>query len=333
MGEQSCQAHHLSKITRVPYSLNGDMGLVCLPIKPGGLGRFRPWQANLNLVEIREPWTQRCTELDLARVEAFVTALKTPEPGQTPVAGGERRAFFPPSRELAPSHRPDSRRSLRGDGEVGRAWRLLADGEPIPEERLLSGLQSADADVRWLTVEAFFLHGANLAKSGMTALLEQGEEYVRPAAYENAAEFLRELRDQRCVPYFAEVPRTTTHWRGAFIALELGKIGTPKAVADLVEGLSSSSQHVRRGSVRGLAEATDQSSIRPLIQCLLHDPGSKGRALAVTALVEMGGEAGAQLVEVWREEGIQGKQRRNAAKHVLQKLAMELPTDLEGTKE
>jgi hypothetical protein len=37
------RAHHLPTITRMPYSLNEDTGLVCLPIAHGALSAFRPW--------------------------------------------------------------------------------------------------------------------------------------------------------------------------------------------------------------------------------------------------------------------------------------------------
>ena len=79
-----------------------------------------------------------------------------------------------------------------------------------------------------------------------------------------------------------------------------------------------------------MGEARDPSSIRPLIRCLLHDTDSKVRALAGTALVELGEEAAAQLVEAWRAGQIQGKRRQSAAKGVLKGLAVELPADLGG---
>jgi HEAT repeat protein len=643
------QAHQLPKITRMPYSLNEDTGLVCLPIERDMLEGFRPWQANLHLVEIRHSWTGRCSEGDLSRVETFVETLKTLKPGEMPRGEGEHRAFFTPSRELVLSYGRDRFGLLRGDGDVGRAWRLLAGGSPIPEATLLEGLLSTDADARWLTVEAFYLRGASLSNAGLTELLEQDEEYARPAAVdvllrfedsilpdlveligdlyrysatgiratyllsqsdslrqrvlgaiyertgrshdaliasaclagsmmgdwrgadrlleavrrdpglselnkrklaalevmkelggwnkreeakraqslatlggdvtdllliaaagpnrrfrrgivtalamladeravhllvrslgddfsqvrrkaipglirigeaavdplieattsdqvpvrryaihclgcigaprakpaildalddgedvvrhqairalqhlateedidrlkqvlrdesfdraeeavaalevigdagkqalrdlafeeynpagaffvaregdprgreilaerlregdpqrENAAEFLRELRDERCIPFFADVLRTTMHWRGAFIALELGRIGTPAAVAALIEALSSNSQHVRRGAVRGLTEAGDPVSIEPLIRCLVDDEDSKVRGLAGMALVEVGEEAALPLAKALKEGRIEGKHRQNTAKNVLQRLGLDV---------
>jgi HEAT repeat protein len=142
--------------------------------------------------------------------------------------------------------------------------------------------------------------------------------------YENAAEFLRELKDERCIPFFADVLSTTMDWRGAFVALELGRIGTPDAVAALVEALSSNSQHVRRGAVRGLAEAKDPTSIEPLIQCLVNDEDAKVRGLVGTALIEMGEEAALSLAGALREGRIKGKHRRHTAKNVLQRLGVDV---------
>ena len=45
----SSSAHFLPKITRMPYSLNEDTGLVCLPIQRGGLPDFRPWMETIGL--------------------------------------------------------------------------------------------------------------------------------------------------------------------------------------------------------------------------------------------------------------------------------------------
>ncbi len=55
LGWSNSQAHHLPRITRMPYSLNEDSGLACLPIERGELSAFRPWQANLHLVDVPEP--------------------------------------------------------------------------------------------------------------------------------------------------------------------------------------------------------------------------------------------------------------------------------------
>jgi HEAT repeat protein len=140
----------------------------------------------------------------------------------------------------------------------------------------------------------------------------------------DAAEFLRDLKDARCIPFFAPMLRTTTHWRGAFIALELGKIGTPEAIKLLIECLSRDSLHVRRGAVRGLAEAKDPDAIQPLIQLLIADEDSKVRRLADQALVAIGTEAVAPLRAYLAEWDVQGRQRRKRIEQVLQKLGTEV---------
>jgi HEAT repeat protein len=107
------------------------------------------------------------------------------------------------------------------------------------------------------------------------------------AVEETAAELLRELKDERCVPYFARLLPTVPDWRGAFLAQEMARIGSPEAIAVVVEALSSSSRHARRGAARGLAESKDPSAVLPLIRAL-EDEDSKVRSLATDALIEIG---------------------------------------------
>jgi HEAT repeat protein len=140
---------------------------------------------------------------------------------------------------------------------------------------------------------------------------------------EDAAEFLRELRDARCVPFFADQLKTTTHWRGAFVAHELGRIGTPEAVAALIAALSREYVQVRRGALRGLAEAKDPIAIEPLIRCLNEDEDSKARGLAAAALAEMGREAVKPLRRALEEGRMRDRQRRNLVANALRKLGAE----------
>jgi HEAT repeat protein len=136
---------------------------------------------------------------------------------------------------------------------------------------------------------------------------------------EAASEFLRDLRDERCIPYFAEVLQTTTHWRGAFIAHELGHIGTPEAVAVLIQALSRDSNHVQRGAVHGLREAQDPAACEALIQCLF-DKDRRVRALAVDALVAIGVPAGEAVQRALDEGQLQDKYRVELAQRVLSKV-------------
>jgi HEAT repeat protein len=134
-----------------------------------------------------------------------------------------------------------------------------------------------------------------------------------------AAEFLRDLKDERCIPYFAEVLKTTTHWRGAFVAHELGHIGTPEAVAVLIRALSRDAVHVQRGALHGLREAKDPAACEALIQ-RFYDPDRKVRALAVDALVAIGAPAAGAVQRALDEGRIEGKHRVEMAEKVLSKV-------------
>ena len=95
-------------------------------------------------------------------------------------------------------------------------------------------------------------------------------------------------------------------------------------VALLIESLGRESLHVRRGALRGLAEAKDPVSIEPLIACLLNDTDSKAGGLASVALVEMGEAAAVHLTQALAEGRVQGRHRVSAAKNVLDKLGAEV---------
>jgi HEAT repeat protein len=134
-----------------------------------------------------------------------------------------------------------------------------------------------------------------------------------------AAEFLRDIKDERCIPYFAEVLKTTTHWRGAFIGHELGRIGTPEAVAVLIQALSRDSNHVQRGAALGLREAKDPAACEALIQ-RFYDQDRKVRALAVDALVAIGAPAADAVQRALDEGRIEGRHRVEMAEKILSKI-------------
>jgi HEAT repeat protein len=141
---------------------------------------------------------------------------------------------------------------------------------------------------------------------------------------EAASEFLRELKDERCIPYFREVLETTTHWRGAFVAHELGRIGTPEAVAVLIRALQRDSQHVQRGALLGLRKAKDPAACEALIRCF-YDKDRKVRALAVDALVAIGAPAAEAVRRALDEGRIEGRHRVEMAQKVLAKVGDERP--------
>ncbi|MGC9349041.1 MAG: HEAT repeat domain-containing protein [Anaerolineae bacterium] len=111
-----------------------------------------------------------------------------------------------------------------------------------------------------------------------------------------AVEFLRELRDERAVPYLIQDLRNMTDWHGTFVAQELGAIGTGEAVEALIEALGREEHLIRRGAVRGLDDAQDPAVIEPLVQCL-GDPDGKVRRLASEALAHFGARALAAVQE------------------------------------
>ncbi|MBN1642669.1 MAG: HEAT repeat domain-containing protein [Anaerolineae bacterium] len=136
---------------------------------------------------------------------------------------------------------------------------------------------------------------------------------------EVAAELLRELRDDRCVPTFARTLPTVSDWRGAYIAHELARIGGARAIAVVVEALSSANRHTRRGAVRGLAEARDPSTIEPLLECL-EDEDAKVRALAADALVAIGSAAAQPVRQALARTQLHGTRARAYLQRTLRRL-------------
>ena len=188
------QAHRLPKITRMPYSLNEDTGLVCLPIKRGELAAFRPWQANVHLVEVCDIW--RDDVLAQAELDALVSALDGTDPSK--VAMGKR--FFAVDFATVTAQVRQQTRSLQGTGPIGAAWRQLAEGQALPEQTLLDALTSAEPDVRWLSAEAYLLNGTTLSEHGFSALLAQNEEYVQPSAIDILMRFEEDI-----LPYLVQM--------------------------------------------------------------------------------------------------------------------------------
>ncbi len=93
---------------------------------------------------------------------------------------------------------------------------------------------------------------------------------------------------------------------GKMLDYSSGHIGTEEAVAGMIEALDRDSRLVRRGAVRGLAEAANPAAIGPLI-AHLEDPDSKTRKLVFDALVGFGDHAAptieAALAETTPQQG------------------------------
>lgn len=174
------QAHYLARITRMPYSLNEDSGLVCLPIAHGELARFRPWQANLHLVEVpKGPWQIEITERDRDRFAAIVETLDD-EDGGRPAPVKRFTVVRDPEAILAPY--TGRLRAVRGEGIRDHVWQRLGGTASMDENELLRLLHVPDDDVRWLAAEAYLLHGRDLSKAGIQALMAEEDEYATVAA-------------------------------------------------------------------------------------------------------------------------------------------------------
>ena len=144
------QAHRLPRLTRMPYSLNEDTGQVSLPIARGQLAAFRPWQANLHLVEVRDIW--RDDKRPEADLNALVAALEKCD--ASPMAPSRR--FYAIDRgTIAARYQGRMSRlqdagvqaaSVQAAGPVGAAWRQLAEERALTETSLLEGLTHAEPD-------------------------------------------------------------------------------------------------------------------------------------------------------------------------------------------
>ncbi len=173
------QAHHLPKITRMPYSLNEDTGLVCLPIERGTLARFRPWQANVHQVEIQtEAWYESSTSEDTEAVQAFVAALDDLDAGSV----SPKQAFFVPDLEGIKAHQTPRRMALKKDNPLGHVWTWLMGKERLTNTILTEVLAYTDPDARGLALEAYLLHGTQLTEPHFAQLLAQEEEYTQVSA-------------------------------------------------------------------------------------------------------------------------------------------------------
>jgi HEAT repeat protein len=184
------QAHYLGQINRMPYSLNEDSGLVCLPIRRGGLEAFRPWQAILHCVEIDNVRQGELDDEDCRRAgEAFLEALFTlASKGKRP-EGKTLSAW----RHGEPVPRHQYRLPDLESGPRKTAWQLLTRDHAMTEEMLQAGLARPDVDTQWLTVEAFLLHGEGLSRESCLHLMSQEEEYVRAAAMDVLLRFEDDL--------------------------------------------------------------------------------------------------------------------------------------------
>ena len=220
-----------------------------------------------------------------------------------------------------------------------RALQKTASNEDL--EPLLSFLRKARAGNAVDAVEAL----ASLGEAGIRAMREmartehnlaaaffcakQGDTWGREilvealsddAQREAAVEFLRELRDERCVPFLIEQLRASTDWHGSFVGHELGRIGGDEAVAALIEALSREQVLIRRGAIHGLSDALDPAAIAPLIERIAEDDDAKARRLAAGALLTIGAAAVDPLRRALSENRVLGRHRQSLIRETLSRL-------------
>jgi len=189
---------HDTDILRLPYSLNEDTGLVSLPLSWERLHMFRPWQANLHLVDIRDDWLRAVSEAERERTRSFLGSLKGKR-GPRPRPRYEPADHLDDLRAWVTRHLEAGSRSVRPGcpraaiSPLATAWQRVCGILPVTVEHVRSALGHEDPDVRWLTVEAFLLHGDELPQDLVAELMADDDPYVRSAAVDVIARFAESL--------------------------------------------------------------------------------------------------------------------------------------------
>lgn len=213
-----------SDILRLPYSLNEDTGLVSLPLSWERLHTFRPWRANLHLVDIRGDWLRAVSEAERERTRSFLNSLKAnrgprPRPRYQPADHLDNlRAWV--ARHLeegSRGSRPECPRAATSP--LATAWQRVCGILPVTAEHVRSALGHGDPDVRWLTVEAFLLHGDELPQDLVAELMADDDPYVRSAAVDVIARFAESLTS-----WFLDRPTSDSLPVASTAATTLGRV-------------------------------------------------------------------------------------------------------------
>ena len=157
-------AHRPGGILRVAYSLNENTGLVSLPIPPGGLDDFRPWEASIYCVKADRPWfgdgiledaksnTERFLEEAFADTESKGASI--------PISGLKIRAkdtAMYSGESASPPYLKKQIQLLDHESAATRAqaaWNLMVSDADIPMEVFTAGAEDDNATVRWFLTEA-----------------------------------------------------------------------------------------------------------------------------------------------------------------------------------
>jgi len=172
---------------RLPYSLNEDTGLVSLPLTWERLHAFRPWQANLHLVDIHPGWLREASEEERDLTGSFLESLEQDR-------SASLRIRYEPAEHLddvrawaAVRLQPGSRGVAAASPHppapaLATAWQQVCGLLPVTATHVRAALGHGDLDVRWLTLEAFLLHGTDLPEHLVVELMGQDDPYVLAAA-------------------------------------------------------------------------------------------------------------------------------------------------------
>jgi HEAT repeat protein len=147
-----------------------------------------------------------------------------------------------------------------------------------------------------------------------------------PAGDENgndAVEYLRALRDERCVPFLAVQLESAGGQQGRSIAEALGKIGGQAVREVLARALFHKDALVRRGAIVSLSRQSDPTLVEPLTASFCRESNKKNLDLVARALEGLGDRGGESLRQALQQGCLEGKARRSLAKRVLWRLGME----------
>ena len=142
----------------------------------GGLPGFRPWMANLHLVQPDfNAWQESVTAADAEATAAFIEATDARKPVTNP-------AYFTPGWKSIDSAFMDRLKLISDAYPAIHLWSRLAAERPMRLTEMLAGLRTTDADTRWLTLEAYLYHGTNINEPAIDQLLAEEDEYARVSA-------------------------------------------------------------------------------------------------------------------------------------------------------
>ena len=181
---------HSVRMLRMPYSLNEDTGLVSLPIPRDALSLFRPWQAHPEVVSVTDEWPVGGTDEERGIVNDFLQSLRRCEPIP-------RRAYFDTIGEWAQLAKqaqalPKARATpatTTCSAVRARAWEQLRGKIPVDAADVRAATQQSDPDTRWLTTEAFFLHGTQPDSEMIGLLASDHDVYAQPSLLDTMARF------------------------------------------------------------------------------------------------------------------------------------------------